>query len=81
MFWRQRVDRQCIERLKNFQNPPVLVGHVMEMIFTLIGKKTVQRSDRVDYPSKDDHSARYSASSSSTKLTQQKKSKQFKYLG
>ena len=76
MLWRQKVDRQCIERLKNFQNPPVLVGHVMEMVFTLIGKKTVQRAaERTDYPSKDDHSARYSASSSSTKLTQQKKSK------
>ena len=72
MFWRMKVDRQCIERLKNFQNPPVLVGHVMEMIFTLIGKRTVQRVEKADYPSKDDVSARFSASSSSTKLNQKK---------
>lgn len=72
MFWKHRVDRQCIERLKNFQNPPILVGHIMEMVFTLIGKKSVSRHERADYPSKDDHSARYSASSSSTKLTQKK---------
>ena len=63
------MDRQCIERLKNFQNPPVLVGHVMEMVFTLIGKKSVQRQDKGEYPGKEDQSGRYSASSSSTKFT------------
>ena len=72
IFWRMKVDRQCIERLKNFQNPPILVGHVMEMIFTLIGKRTVSRTDRMEYPSKDDASARFSTSSSSTKLAQKK---------
>ena len=72
-FWKSKVDRQCIERLKAFQNPPILVGSIMEMVFTLIGKKTPPRHDRHEnYPSKEDQSGRYSASSSSTKLTQKK---------
>lgn len=37
MIWKGKVDRQCIERLKNFQNPPLLVGYMMEMVMTLIG--------------------------------------------
>ena len=73
-YWKSRVDRQCIERLKNFQNPPMLVGHVMEMVMTLIGKKSINK-DRGEYPSKDEQSGRYSASSGSTKYTVGKKSK------
>jgi dynein heavy chain len=73
-YWKSKVDRQCIERLKNFQNPPMLVGHVMEMVMTLIGKKSISKSTiGGDYPSKDEQSGRYSASSGSTKYTAGKK--------
>lgn len=68
--WKSKVDRQCIERLKAFQTPPVLVGQVMEMVMMLIGKRLPsQRIQEVrEYPGKEDLSSRMSSSSSSTKL-------------
>lgn len=71
IHWREKVDRNCIEHLRAFQNPPLLVGLVMEMVMTLIGKRLPsQRLEARDlYPSKDEHSGRFSASSSSTKFT------------
>ncbi|XP_077973667.1 uncharacterized protein LOC120348568 isoform X2 [Styela clava] len=36
-MWRNKVDRGCIERLKKFQNPPVLVAQVLEMVMVLVG--------------------------------------------
>ena len=74
-LWKGRVDRQCIERMKNFQNPPLLVGQVMEMVMTLIGKRLP--SQRLEfraesYPTRDGESGRFSSSSSSTKLTTKK---------
>ena len=69
LHWKLRVDRQCVERLKAFQKPPVLVGYVLEMVMILIGKKpTSDRLERRDiYPSKDDFSGQFSSSSGSTK--------------
>ena len=74
-LWKGRVDRQCIERMKNFQNPPLLVGQVMEMVMTLIGKRLP--SQRLEfrpesYPTRDGESGRFSSSSSSTKFTTKK---------
>jgi dynein heavy chain len=72
VFWRGKVDRSCIERIKNFQNPPMLVGHVLEMVMTLIGKRLPSQrleKDRDNYPAKDELSGRYTSSSSSTKFT------------
>ena len=68
--WKGRVDRQCVERLKAFQNPPMLVGFVMEMVMIFIGKKlTSDRLERRDnYPSRDNYSGQFSASSSGTKI-------------
>lgn len=37
--WKNRVDRSCIERIRAFQNPPALIGQIMEMILVLIGRK------------------------------------------
>jgi dynein heavy chain len=37
--WRNRVDRSCIERVRAFQNPPALIGQIMEMIVVLIGRR------------------------------------------
>ena len=74
-LWKSKVDRQCIERMKNFQNPPLLVGQVMEMVMTLIGKRLPgQRMElrQETYPSKEGESGRFSSSSSSTKLTVKK---------
>ena len=53
----------------------MLVGQVMEMVMTLIGKRLpAQRLEpREIYPSKDEASGRYSTSSSSTKFTMAKK--------
>ena len=39
--WRNKVDRACIERIRAFQNPPFLVGQIMEMITVMIGKRKV----------------------------------------
>jgi ATP-dependent 26S proteasome regulatory subunit len=30
-FWMNKVDRSCIERIRAFQTPPVLIGQIMEM--------------------------------------------------
>ena len=65
------MDRNCIERVRNFSSPPVLVGQVMEMVMTLIGKRLPsQRIQEVkDYPQgKDEMSSRMSSSSSGTKV-------------
>lgn len=69
-MWKSKVDRQCIERLKAFQTPPVLVGQVMEMVMILIGKRLPsQRIQEVrENPGKEDLSSRMSSSSSSTKI-------------
>lgn len=42
--WKNRVDRACIERIRAFQNPPALIGQIMEMIMILIGKKKLPES-------------------------------------
>ena len=70
MFWKGKVDRNCIERVRNFASPPILVGQVMEMVMTLIGKRLPsQRIQEVkDYPQKDEMSSRMSSSSSGTKV-------------
>lgn len=39
--WRNKVDRACIERIRAFQNPPFLVGQIMEMITVMIGKRKI----------------------------------------
>ncbi len=33
------MDRTCIEKIRSFQNPPQLIGQVIEMVMVLIGKK------------------------------------------
>ena len=30
-FWMNKVDKSCIERIRAFQTPPVLIGTIMEM--------------------------------------------------
>lgn len=37
--WKNKVDRPCIERVRAFQNPPALIGQIMEMIIVLIGRR------------------------------------------
>ena len=37
--WKNKIDKGCIERIKTFQNPPVLLGQILEMTVTLIGRK------------------------------------------
>ncbi|XP_041355189.1 dynein gamma chain, flagellar outer arm-like isoform X3 [Gigantopelta aegis] len=73
VHWKSKVDRQCIERLKAFSNPPQLVGQVMEMVMTLIGKRLPsQRIQEIHSPHKDDLSSRMSSSSSSVKYVVKK---------
>ncbi|XP_076466964.1 uncharacterized protein LOC143298129 [Babylonia areolata] len=80
LVWKSKVDRQCIERLKAFQSPPVLVGQVMEMVMILIGKRLpsqrIQEARGGDYTAKEDLSSRMSSSSSSTKLIVKKTERQ-----
>ena len=80
IFWKGRVDRACIERMKAFQNPPVLVGQVMEMVMLLVGKRLpthppkMERDQSAGYPVRDEQSGRYSTNSSnSTRLAMSKK--------
>lgn len=37
--WRSRVDKTCIDRIRSFQNPPSLIGYVLELVITMIGGK------------------------------------------
>jgi dynein heavy chain len=37
--WRNKVDRTCIEKIRAFQSPPILIGQIMEMVIVMIGKK------------------------------------------
>lgn len=37
--WKNKVDKACIERIRAFQNPPALIGQIMEMTMIMIGKK------------------------------------------
>lgn len=30
-FWMNKVDKSCIERIRAFQTPPILIGQIMEM--------------------------------------------------
>ncbi|XP_067674368.1 uncharacterized protein [Haliotis asinina] len=68
IYWRTKVDRQCIERLRAFANPPTLVGQVMEMVMMLIGKRLPSQRIQDLSPLKEDMSSRMSSSSSSTKF-------------
>ena len=45
-MWRSKVDKGCIDRIKAFSSPPLLVAQVMEMVLTLIGKRPVDESMR-----------------------------------
>ena len=38
IHWREKVDRNCIEKIGSFQNPPPIVLQVMEMVMALLGK-------------------------------------------
>ncbi|ESO89151.1 hypothetical protein LOTGIDRAFT_229063 [Lottia gigantea] len=75
--WKNKIDRSCIETIRSMSNPPMLVGQVMEMVMTLIGKRLPsQRIVEVrEHTGKEDMSSRISSSSSSTKHLV-KKSKQ-----
>ncbi|KAK3577475.1 hypothetical protein CHS0354_032326 [Potamilus streckersoni] len=77
LFWKGKVDRQCVERLKGFASPPYTVGQVMEMVMLLIGKRLPsQRIMDVREPvGKDDMSSRMSSSSSGTKIIRKSKGK------
>ncbi|XP_077977225.1 dynein axonemal heavy chain 8-like isoform X3 [Glandiceps talaboti] len=47
LHWKSKVDRACIERLRSFNNPPLIVLQVMEMVLTLLGKqKPILSSDK-----------------------------------
>ena len=39
LYWKSRVGRQCVERVKAFQNPTELIGQIVEMVMALIGKR------------------------------------------
>jgi hypothetical protein len=37
--WKNKIDKGCIERIRSFQNPPIILGQIIEMTIALIGKK------------------------------------------
>ena len=71
LIWKNRVDRQCVERLKSFTNPSQTVLQVMEMVMTLIGKHRVKPrgEEKEIYPRGEEMSGRMSSSSSSTRVS------------
>ncbi|XP_023932047.1 dynein heavy chain 5, axonemal-like isoform X1 [Lingula anatina] len=73
LHWKGKVDRSCIERLRAFQNPPMLVGHVMEMVMTLIGKRGYGGPVKSENRDAKEENRATSASSSSTRFTATKK--------
>ncbi|XP_063714091.1 dynein axonemal heavy chain 5-like isoform X5 [Symsagittifera roscoffensis] len=46
LSWRRKVDKEsgCLDRIKNFQTPPLLVAVVLEMLMYLIGKKKLHEN-------------------------------------
>ncbi|XP_052807484.1 dynein axonemal heavy chain 5-like isoform X7 [Mya arenaria] len=79
VHWKSKVDKGCIERLRAFSSPPVLVGQVMEMVMILIGKRLPsQRIETREYPTgKDEMSSRMSSSSSGTKVVKKSEPRSF----
>ncbi|KAF6026452.1 hypothetical protein EB796_015243 [Bugula neritina] len=71
VIWKGKVDRQCIERVRSFTNPSLLVVQVMEMVMVLIGKRMSFGRDNQNKSThvSDETSGRISASSSSTRFT------------
>jgi hypothetical protein len=37
--WKMKVDKSCVERIRAFQNPPALIGQIIEIVIVLIGRK------------------------------------------
>ena len=70
LIWKGKVDRACIERLRGFGTPPVLVGQVMEMVMILIGKRLPSQRlyETRELTGKEEMSSRMSSSSSSTRI-------------
>ena len=71
--WKSKVDRSIIEKIKAFQNPPTIIGQILEVLIHLIGKKKVlgQQSDTAsshnEASSKDDKSSHAPENSSNSK--------------
>ena len=71
-FWKSKVDRPTVERIRQFVSPPLLVGQVMEMVLVLIGKRMPNQRLEVlkdNFPAREEQSGRFSTSSGSTKYT------------
>ncbi|CAF1032650.1 unnamed protein product [Adineta ricciae] len=44
--WKSKVDKSCIERIRTFQTPPILIGTIMEMVLILIARKPPVRFEQ-----------------------------------
>lgn len=66
--WKNKVDRPCVERIRAFQNPPALIGQIMEMMIILIGKNKFPENSPVFKSStdggKDDENSKVNADKS-----------------
>ncbi|CAG5121561.1 unnamed protein product, partial [Candidula unifasciata] len=75
MHWKSKVDRNVVERIRAFQNPPVLVGQVVEMVLVLIGKRLPPQrigAAKERHSGREDLSSHLSTSSGSSRLIAKK---------
>jgi dynein heavy chain len=61
--WKNKIDKGCIERIRTFQNPPALLGQILDMTVTLIGRKkfpelTSSSSAKIDRNANDSNADR-----------------------
>lgn len=54
--WKNKIDKACVERIRSFQNPPALIGQVMEMVTVLIGKRKFKETNDGSHSAKTDRS-------------------------
>lgn len=56
--WKNKIDKPCIERIRTFQNPPALIGQIMEMITVLVGKRKFRESSDGSHSAKTEFSSK-----------------------
>ena len=65
--WKNKIDRGCIERIRGFQNPPALIGQIMEMVTVLIGKRKLKDANDGSHSAKSETSKEEKVEGKSTK--------------
>lgn len=78
--WKNKVDKSCIERIRAFQNPPALIGQIMEMITYMIGRKKLSENSFIQQRSEQSTSGKVEKDDKSISEVSSKPSKPSKIL-